>query len=163
MLRFSSSSSQAMAQLTEWTQKPRKEPLRSTHLTSMVNVRVFDAKPISFEFPAGCSVVKGGAEGAGIARKRKHGYMDYQREQVNQIPNKPLACIPTHVGAVSAKELDPEFQETRELDPDFQETKDADSSLAKTNLAENIPRKRKRRNEPKDWKELKSLADKEAQ
>jgi len=51
-------------------------------------MRVLDVRPISFEFPAVCSVVKYGAEVGGTARKRKHAYLDHQRERVNQVPNK---------------------------------------------------------------------------
>lgn len=104
----------------------------------MAKLPVFDVKLILFEFPSGCSVVKGGADAAGIVRKRKHAYLDCHRKRVNQVPNKTLGCIPTHADA-------------KELDSEFQETKQADSSLFKANLAENTPRKRrKKKNKPKD-------------
>ena len=87
-------------------------------------MRVLDVRPISFELPAVCSVVKYGAEAGGTARKRKHAYSGHQRERVNQVPNKKLVCIPAHVGA-------------KELDLEFREAKQADRSLIQTKRAEN--------------------------
>lgn len=115
-------------------------------------MRVLYVRPLSFALPAGYSVnVEAGAEAedGGTARKRKYAYLEYHRERVNQIPQKNLGFTPAHVDA-------------KELDPEFQKGKQAYSSLTKANLAENTPRKLKRRNEPKDRKDVKGVFDKEA-